>query len=151
MDQLEFEWVGPAGPIARTVCRPQLEWLLELLREGERPVAAVYEEDQTEEGNSYLHLLTEERLFSTLNKHPGNEVRSWELTEIESVEVTKKRFSLSAELTVTARDTSWAGPSHTFRFSRGRDAADRFAELLESLRSLPFDPPPSNAAPDGAP
>lgn len=135
MDQPEFEWIGPAGPIARTVCRPQLEWLLELLREGESPVAAVYEEDQTEEGNSYLHLLTEDRLFSTLNKHPGNEVRSWKLAEIETVKVTKKRFTLSAELTVTAPDTSWAGSSHTFRFTRGRDDADRFAALLENSRS----------------
>ncbi|WP_017582946.1 hypothetical protein [Nocardiopsis valliformis] len=136
MDQSEFEWIGPSGPIVRAVCRPQLEWLLESLREGERPVAAAYEDPQTEEGYSYLHLLTGERLFSCLNTHPGNEVRSWELAEIEAVEVTRKRFGLgAAELTVTARETSWAGRSHTFSFARGRREADRFAGLLESLRS----------------
>ena len=141
MPQPEFEWIGPSGPIVRAVCRPQLEWLMELLREGERPVAAAYQEDQTEEGNTYLHLLTGERLFSALNWHPGNEVRSWELAEIESVEVVRKRFALAAELTVTARETSWAGRSHTFLFSRGRGDADRFTELLETLRS---------PSPDGA-
>ena len=135
MDQFEFEWIGPGGPIARAVCRPQLEWLLELLREGESAVAVVYEEDQTEEGNSYLHLLTGERFFSALNTHPGNGVRSWELAEIGSVEVTRKRFALAAELTLTARETSWAGRTHTLRFPRGRGDADRFAGLLESLRS----------------
>ncbi|WP_017586999.1 hypothetical protein [Nocardiopsis ganjiahuensis] len=134
MPQPEFEWIGPAGPIARAVCRPQLDWLLELLREGERPVAAAYEEDQTEEGNTYLHLLTGERLFSTLNRHPGNEVRSWELAEIEMAEVGRKRFALVAELTVTARETSWAGRSRTLRFTRGRGDAERFAELLEACR-----------------
>lgn len=139
MDQSEFEWVGPAGPIARAVCRPQLEWLLELLREGESAMAVVYEEDQTEEGNSYLHLLTGERLFSCLNTHPGNEVRSWELAEIEAVEVVKKRFSMAAELTLTARDASWAGRTHTLRFVRGRKDADRFAELLAELRLKSLD------------
>ena len=44
MEPPEFEWIGPAGPIARAVCRPQLEWLLESLRAEERPVAAVFEE-----------------------------------------------------------------------------------------------------------
>ncbi|MBB5489563.1 hypothetical protein [Nocardiopsis metallicus] len=135
MDQSGFEWIGPGGPIARAVCRPQLKWLLELLGEDESAMAVAYEEGETEEGNSYLHLLTGERFFSALNTHPGNEVRSWELAEIESVEVTRKRFALAAELTLTARETSWAGRTHTLRFSRGRKDADRFAGLLESLRS----------------
>lgn len=160
MDQ--FEWIGPAGPVARALCRPQLQWLLELLREGESAVAASYEEGQTEEGDSYLHLLTGERFFSALNTHPGNEVRSWELAEIEAVEVTRRRFALQAELTLTARATSWAGPTRTLRFARGRGDADRFAELLEHLRHRPLggragDPigeraeDPADASAEGAP
>lgn len=135
MDQPEFEWIGPSGLIVRAICRPQLEWLLELLREGESPVAAAYEEEPTEEARTYLHLLTGERLFSALNWHPGNEVRSWELAEVETTEIGEKRIGLGTEFTVTARDASWAGRSHTLWFSGGRDDADRFAGLLETLRS----------------
>ncbi|GAB3727758.1 hypothetical protein [Nocardiopsis nanhaiensis] len=128
-------WIGPAGPVARAVCRPQLEWIQELLREGEYLVAAAYEEEQTEEGLSFLYLLTSERLFSALNQHPGNAVSCWELSEILEVEVAKKRFEFGAKLTVTAHDTSWAGPTHTLRFYRGHADAERFAAAVESARA----------------
>lgn len=137
----EFEWIGTSGALVRTVCRPQLEWIQELLREGEYLLAATYQDDQDEEHHSYLHLLSDERLFSAINLHPGNAVSCWELAEITDVEVTGKHFHLSGEVTITARDTAWAGPELTILFLGKHSEAERFADAVRQARADGFGGP----------